>query len=109
MRLFKKRFKSDHLAEDDKWIKLYYKLFEYQIWCIKCKIGNWRFKRYIKKQIRKGYLDKDLAPLKCPFCDYEDLETYESIYENHMTIETWVRCKKCQKHVGTWAYGGWVL
>ena len=109
MRLFKKRFKSDHLTDDGKWIKLYYKPLEYEIWQIRCKISDWRFKRYIKKQIKDGYINEDLAPLKCPFCDCKKLEEYQTFYENHMPIEKWIRCTNCKKDVGIWSYGGWSL
>lgn len=110
MKLFKKRFKSDHLTDDDKWVKLYYKPFEYKIWQIKCKISDWQFKRYINKQIKDGYIDKNLAPLKCPFCNSIELESYDFYRHDQGFIEEYsVRCKHCQKDVGHWAYGGWSL
>lgn len=111
MKLFKKRYKCHHMTDDGSWIKLYYKPFEYQLERLKCKINSWSFERDINKQIKKGYLGKDLEPLKCPFCDCEKIETYETFYSdgNYILEEYWVRCAECKKHVGTWSYGGWSL
>lgn len=56
----------------------------------------------------RGYLDKDGAPLKCPFCRCKEIETYNTFRHDQGFIEEyWVRCKNCKEHLGTWAYGSW--
>lgn len=68
------------------------------------------FKICVWWQIKRGYIDKDFAPKKCPICKSKELETYEVFRHDQGFIEEyWVRCKKCKKRLGVWAYGSWYL
>lgn len=61
-------------------------------------------------QIKRGFIDKNYAPIKCPFCKCKEIETYETfIHDQGFIEEYWVRCKNCKKHLGVWAYGSWSL
>ena len=76
---------------------------------LKTKVYQWSYKRYINKQIRKGYLTEDMQPLKCPYCECDQLETYQTFYDDcHRLEEYWVRCSNCKKDVGLWSYGYWM-
>lgn len=65
-----------------------------------------RFHRFWK--CVTGYITMDGAPRKCPHCKSKKLETYETFMHDQGFIEEyWVRCSKCKKQVGVWAYGYW--
>ena len=69
---------------------------------------NWQFKLYHLKRRLLGYIERDGTPKKCPYCKSKELETYEEfIHDQGFIEEYWVRCKKCKKQVGIWAYGSW--
>ena len=55
-----------------------------------------------------GYIDKEGAPTKCPYCKSKETEVYETFRHDQGFIEEeWVRCKKCKKQIGVWSYGSW--
>lgn len=62
---------------------------------------------YIEEQIKEGYINEELAPLKCQFCDSADLEEVEHIGEEGRIDEFKVKCCSCSKIVGSWSYGQW--
>jgi hypothetical protein len=61
---------------------------------------------FIRQMIADGYLDSDLAPLKCHNCDSMNLDQ-KYFYESTYVVEVDVTCKDCGNSVGHWAYGGW--
>lgn len=74
------------------------------------KLARLKMLLHIKRLQLTGYIGKDLEPLKCPHCKCKKLETYETfIHDQGFVEECWVRCSKCKKHVGVWAYGSWLL
>lgn len=68
---------------------------------------------YVIKSERNGYIDENGAPLKCIYCDCEELfladERYGGYSEPCGLMEYSVFCKKCTKEVGHWAYGNWSI
>ena len=74
---------------------------------------NILFKLNIWWQIKRGYLDKDLTPLKCPYCKYKKFKKVESFTDDicgfYQEVEFILNCEKCNKEVGHWAYGSWIL
>ena len=68
------------------------------------------FRSGLAKDIVLGYRKSSGEPDKCPHCKCKDLETYETFrHDQGFVEEYWVRCSKCKEHVGTWAYGSWML
>lgn len=61
------------------------------------------FDEYIKYQIKNGYIKEDGTPLKCQFCDSNDLK-WKGDWESKT-----VTCNKCGKIVGMWDYGYWSI
>lgn len=73
-------------------------------------ISDWKLKRIIKWEIKNGYIEPDGTPIKCIHCDSTDLEEFNEYYIDgygSTLAEYSVRCKKCGKTVGHWAYGYW--
>lgn len=67
------------------------------------------YDKYIKMMIDEGYIDNNLEPIKCPYCDENDLEDRNKYYEGGYLVECQVYCKNCGKKVGHYAYGNWDL
>jgi sulfatase maturation enzyme AslB (radical SAM superfamily) len=65
------------------------------------------FEDYINHMINEGFIKEDGTPLKCFHCENKEFEEYQEFYEEYIRVEFSIRCKKCQKHVSTWAYGNW--
>lgn len=61
----------------------------------------------IEGQIKDGYLDEHLQPLKCIYCENEVFEHINCIYDERGIIELDSQCYSCKKVVGHWAYGSW--
>lgn len=76
-----------------------YNEFLFHLQCLKQRITNFYC-------IKKGYIDKDFCPIKCT-CGSTDLEECYQDYIENTLIEYEVRCKKCGKKLGHWAYGYW--
>ena len=73
-------------------------------------ISDWKLKRIIKWEIKNGYIEPDGTPIKCIHCDSTELEEFNEYYIDgygSTLAEYSVRCKKCGKTVGHWAYGYW--
>ena len=73
-------------------------------------ISDWKLKRIIKWEIKNGYIEPDGTPIKCIHCDSTDLEEFNEYYIDgygSTLAEYSVRCKKCGRTVGHWAYGYW--
>ncbi len=61
-----------------------------------------------KRNVLLGYIEKNGEPKKCSYCKCKKLETYEVFrHDQGFVEEYWVRCSKCKKKVGVWAYGSW--
>lgn len=61
-----------------------------------------------KDMVEEGLICKDGAPLKCFYCKNKELEEYQEYFEDYWgRVEFSLKCKKCQKHIATWAYGSW--
>lgn len=78
----------------------------YKLYCLMMKL-------HIKKLQLLGYIGKDLEPLKCPHCKCKELEKDESFTDEawgtYYECEFTLKCKKCGKRAGHWAYGSWLL
>lgn len=80
--------------------KEYYNIVESLLMRIRWKISPIKMKHEINKAIRKGYIDKDLTPLKCPHCNSKELKRGEEWYGPLGVEEYIVLCSKCDKQVG---------
>lgn len=70
---------------------------------------NQSLEDYFKDMVKKGYINKSGAPLKC-FCGSTNLKNVNEVYmEGGTIIEFNVKCKnkKCNKIVASWSYGAW--
>lgn len=77
---------------------------------IKYKIDELRFRFYIWRDIKLGYIANDGQPLKCFKCKSVELEEFNRYTEGYgLTIEYSVKCKKCGQVLGHWAYGNWEM
>jgi transposase-like protein len=68
-------------------------------------------KIYIDIKIKQllGYIGKDFEPKKCPQCKCKKIITYKTFLDDQGRVdEYWVKCSRCGKHLGVWAYGSWV-
>jgi hypothetical protein len=65
------------------------------------------FEEYIEQQIKDGYINERLEPLKCPMCESDNLRTNNEEFENGGIIEYDSECGDCGHKVGHWAYGSW--
>ena len=75
-----------------------------------CKYSDWKLKKRIKWEIKHGYIETDGNPIKCIYCNSEELEDFDEYYlDGHGStlLEYSVRCKKCGKTVGIWSCGSW--
>lgn len=75
-------------------------------------ISDWKLKRIIKWEIKNGYIEPDGTPIKCIHCDSTELEEFNEYHIDgygSTLAEYSVRCKKCGKTVGHWAYGYWEI
>ena len=73
-------------------------------------ISDWKLKRIIKWEIKNGYIEPDGTPIKCIHCDSIELEEFNEYHIDgygSTLAEYSVRCKKCGRTVGHWAYGYW--
>ncbi len=68
----------------------------------------------VKWLLFRGYLGKDLEPLKCPFCGSFNIKhcNHEiggyNIPDGCIT-EYDAKCMNCEEIIGHWAYGSWDL
>lgn len=76
---------------------------------IRCKYSDMRFRYYIWRDIKKGYIAEDGQPLKCFKCGSKEMEDYGEYYEDHLCVEYGVKCKHCGQKLGYWAYGSWEM
>jgi hypothetical protein len=67
------------------------------------------FEEYSYYLIKKGFTDSKGYPLKCPYCNSEDLEHKVTCIENNSPCEIEVTCNKCKASVGYWSYGYWLI
>lgn len=94
--------------------KIYYSLWESIKMRIRWKISPIQMRLSVWWQIKRGYIDKDLTPLKCPYCKSHNIETCNeqiggwNIPDGCLT-EYDARCKDCDEIIGHWAYGSWML
>lgn len=73
-------------------------------------ISDWKLKRIIEWEIKCGYIEPDGTPIKCIHCDSTELEEFNEYHIDgygSTLAEYSVRCKKCGRTVGHWAYGYW--
>ncbi|MBL4898687.1 MAG: hypothetical protein JKX76_03450 [Colwellia sp.] len=69
--------------------------------------GQFEEERRISEQLEKGFIGKDLEPIKCFECGHEIFkDTIKSIDAGHMS-EMQRDCDKCGQQNGYWAYGNW--
>ena len=74
------------------------------------KCSDWKLKRIIEWEIKCGYIEPDGTPIKCIHCDSTELEEFDEYHIDgygSTLAEYSVRCKKCGRTVGHWAYGYW--
>lgn len=76
---------------------------------LKYRYSDMGMKHYIKKMIRKGYLAKDLEPLKCTKCKCTEFKRDQEWYGPTGVEEFTLQCTNCGEHVGHWSYGSWLL
>lgn len=76
---------------------------------LKYKLSEQSMKRYINRQIRKGYITPELEPIKCDKCKSTQLESFNRYYDDYNLVEYQVRCKDCGRKLGLWSYGSWTL
>lgn len=62
-----------------------------------------------KKYIDDGYYLEDGEPIKCYNCESEELEEIEECYDYSLLLEYGVKCSKCNKELGYFAYGNWTM
>lgn len=74
---------------------------------LKVKISDLRLRFQIWRDVKKGYIDRYGAPLKCYKCNSKNLEDYDEYYEEYWCVEHSVRCKECGTKLGHCAYGSW--
>lgn len=64
----------------------------------------------IHELITEGYVDNDLEPLKCRYCDSTDLEDCNYSYLDGVLLQEYdCKCEKCGKLLGHWAFGCWEI
>lgn len=61
---------------------------------------------YIAEEIREGYCDVDLQPIKCR-CGAKDSRDEITDRDEHGILEYRRMCKVCGAVMGNWAYGHW--
>lgn len=80
-----------------------YRKIEAKVYGLIYKLQDWL-------AIKRGYIDSDHEPLKCP-CGCIDLEECNQDYLNQgyrgTILEYDCRCKQCGRVLGHWAYGYW--
>ena len=59
--------------------------------------------------IYEGYINNYLEPIKCPYCNSNDLENKNKYYDGDWLVEYQVYCKNCGEKLGHYAYGNWEL
>lgn len=65
---------------------------------------------YIKDHIENGYLKEDLSPLKCFNCNGKNFsDNIKDTIEGFGACEIEVVCNDCEKQVGYWSYGHWLI
>ena len=68
------------------------------------------FAELIQQEIKEGYrAERTLEPLKCHWCDSENLEDRNHMGEDGRIEEYEKHCNDCDKLVGIWSYGYWQL
>ena len=76
------------------------------------KYSDPKLKKIIKWEIKHGYIETNGRPIKCIYCNSEELEDFDEYYldgyGSHL-LEYSVRCKKCGKTAGIWSYGSWQI
>lgn len=88
----------------------YRKLGEYTFEGIICEeCSNETYEEYLHKLIKDKYINNDCSPLKCFYCDSDNLLDYDEHYNDVGREEYSVKCKDCDKHIATWAYGYWYI
>lgn len=61
-----------------------------------------------KCDIILGYISENGEPLKCRSCgSYEIINSVE-YFDDYILCEYGVKCGKCGKQAGHWAYGNWM-
>lgn len=65
---------------------------------------------YIKFLFENKYIAEDGAPLKCQFCDANNMKSHK--YEDSdygFVQEVEVYCGDCHRQLGHWRYGVWTI
>lgn len=86
-------------------------LAETGMWRLARKSKHWSIEDEINMMVRKGYIENDLTPIKCHFCNSEHLKD-----SNRISLDGWRdtleydrECLECEKVVGHWSYGHWTV
>jgi len=71
-------------------------------------VNEQTYEEYIKQLIKDGFVDENLNPLRC-ICGTidEDWEIVNKYYCPYGIEEYSLKCNKCGRIVGHWAYGHW--
>ena len=69
---------------------------------------------YINRMIKDGYWNKDFEPIKCEYCESENIENDNFLGEGFnepcgTTTEYDKVCKDCGKIIEHWSYGNWEI
>jgi len=67
------------------------------------------YEDYVNHLIKEGFIKEDGTPLKCLYCEGNDFERRNEYYCPYGIEEYEVWCVKCNKKVGHWAFGTWVI
>lgn len=60
----------------------------------------------ILDKISKGYIENGtLEPIKCEFCESEELEAKNHDMMGSIVLEYDLYCKNCKNHVGSYTHG----
>lgn len=62
----------------------------------------------IKKEIKDGLINENLEPIKC---NCGSINFYDKIVDrlDYLVVEKERYCTKCDKLVGYWSYGYWMI
>lgn len=74
-------------------------------------IFNWiDFGRYKNWECKAGYISSTNEPLVCYNCNHTKFkEKITDTLDGHTVMEKELYCLNCEKLVGYWSYGNWMI
>ena len=70
--------------------------------------GSYSIESEIKDKIERGLINEKLEPIKCE-CGSVEFTDKTTDKIDYLEVEKDRFCKKCNKLVGYWSYGHWLL